>query len=111
YRQLLESLRELGILQRNLDRNNAYLVAKRSKTSKKQIKQFEIVMPGGFKIKETMVQKALAREEKPLPNIDPSEYSKIFVSNIPFNITDEELIECFNQFGEVESVKIPRNFH
>jgi ATP-dependent DNA helicase RecG len=110
YRQLLESLRELGILQRNFDRNKAYLVAKKTRTSKKQIKQFEIVVPASFKVKESVEQKSLEFKEKTETNIDPSEYSKVYVSNIPFNISEDELMECFSQFGEVESVKIPRHF-
>lgn len=110
YRQLLESLRELGILQRNFDRNKAYLVARKTRTSKKQIKQFEIVVPASFKAKESVEQKSIEFKEKTETNIDPSEYSKVYVSNIPYNISEDELMECFSQFGEVESVKIPRHF-
>lgn len=111
YRQLLESLRELGILQRNFDRNKAFLVAKKTRTSKKQIKQFEIVVPTTLKYKESIEQSKIEfRQTENIANIDPSEYSKIFVANIPFDVTEDELTTLFSQFGEVESVKIPRHF-
>jgi ATP-dependent DNA helicase RecG len=110
YRQLLESLRELGILQRSFDKNKAYLVAKKTKTSKKQIKQFEIVLPSTLNSKETIEQKRIDSEkDEPRVNIDTSEYSKTFVANIPYGVSEERLSEFFSQFGEVESVKIPRN--
>jgi hypothetical protein len=34
---------------------------------------------------------------------------KIFINNLPFNITETELLEAFKPFGEIESVKLVMN--
>jgi ATP-dependent DNA helicase RecG len=114
YRQLLESMKELGILRRNFDRNKAYLIAKNTRTSKKEIKQFEIVIPSSFKrLSETKpeIKKAFKPNVvKPEIPLDDLTYSKIYVTNIPYDTNENELIDFFKQFGDVVSVKIPRHF-
>ena len=112
YRQLLESMKELGILKRNFDRNKAYELAKKTKTSKKEIKQFEIIIPATFKTIPTKAEKVFetrnANNSEGREILDELSYSKVFVTNIPKDTDEIELTEFFNQFGDVVSVKIPK---
>jgi ATP-dependent DNA helicase RecG len=111
YRQLIESMKEIGILRRNLDRNKAYAVAKKSRISKKEIKQFEIVIPTSFKTTKPEISKVKPKVEKiPSAPLDDLTYTKIYVTNIPFDTNESELTDFFNQFGDVVSVKIPRHY-
>jgi len=114
YRQLLESMTELNILKRNFDRNKAYNIAKKTRTSKKEIKQFEIVIPPTFKttpiknIKQVDFDKDQYNTTKS-EILDELSYYKVYVTNIPYDTNKTELTDFFNQFGEVVSVKIPRH--
>ncbi|HTF17317.1 MAG TPA: ATP-binding protein [Chryseolinea sp.] len=111
YRQLLESMKELGILKRNFDRNKAYTVAKQTRTSKKQIKQFEIIVPSSFKSVKPDITKTKSKVEKVLKeSLDDLTYTKIYVTNIPSDTNEPELTDFFSQFGDVVSVKIPKHF-
>ncbi|WP_295213709.1 ATP-binding protein [uncultured Chryseobacterium sp.] len=114
YRQLLESMKELGIFRRNFDRNKAYEIAKKSRTSKKEIKQFEIVIPSSFKTSKDGKGKGIeikqARQVESNDLLDDLSYTKIYVTNIPFDINEIDLTDFFNKFGDVVSVKIPRRF-
>lgn len=125
YRQLLESLRQLGILKRTIERQKAKNIAWKNHTSKKEIKQFEIIVPSSFKTSKQpqtlepnkpIVKKVLPVKNEPVivqtvtTELDNSSYSKVYVTNIPYDTNESELTEFFSQFGEVVSVKIPRHF-
>lgn len=115
YRQLIESMKELGILRRNFDRNAVYAIAKKTRTSKKEIKQFEIVIPSTFKPasgKEVIAIEVKQPSTKTESNelLDDLSYSKVYVTNIPYDTNEEELNDFFSQFGDVVSVKIPKHF-
>ncbi len=106
YRQLLESLREYGILKRTLDRDKAYLTAKRLHQSKKEVKQFEIVLPGSI-VKDNL-EKTPSSRSPIVSKVDTSEYTKVYVSNIPYDSTEDELFRVFSSFGVVSSVQLPK---
>ncbi|WP_286882708.1 MULTISPECIES: ATP-binding protein [Sphingobacterium] len=110
YRQLLESLTQLGILKRNFDRNKAYAIAKKTSTSKKEIKQFEIIVPPTFKSNSVKINLSTSINKSETDMLDDFSYTKVFIPSIPFKTNKKELTEFFNQFGEVVSVVIPRNF-
>ncbi|MDW7774944.1 MAG: ATP-binding protein [Methanosarcinales archaeon] len=99
YRQLLESLQKLGILYRSVSKSRVSNKAKINKISKKGIPQFSIRIP-------VQIPVGSVKEEQ-TDNID---YAKIFVTNIPYDSTESELIEIFNQFGDVVNVSIPTNY-
>ncbi len=98
YRQLLESLREKNLLHRKVSANRAFQMAKNRKTSKKRIAQFGIRNPSEAKRTKP--------DEKPA---DTMEYAKVFVGNIPFEATEEDISEAFRECGEVVEVAIPIN--
>lgn len=109
YRQLLESLKAIGILRRNFGKNKAFMIARKTRTRKKEIKQFEIVIPSSFKVTKEPV-KQIPDEQKKEGHLDNYSYTKVYITNIPYDTDEDELCEFFNQFGEVVSVKIPRQF-
>ena len=97
-RQLLESLRKKNILYRTMTPNRAFNEAKRTRTGKKRIPQFAIRNPQ--EIKKT----------KPDPKAaDPTDYTIVYVGNVPFNTKEEDIAQVFSEFGEVVNVAIPSN--
>ena len=52
--------------------------------------------------------KEIQRRKRPVEGtVDEDEYSRVFVGNIPFEITQEELTEVFARYGTVSDVFIP----
>jgi ATP-dependent DNA helicase RecG len=101
YRQLLESLRELGILRRTVDKNRAHYAAAKQRIQVKQVPQFSIDLPG--------TAPAVARGATEAT--DDSDYAKIFVVNVAYETTENELLELFSDFGSVVECKIPTNWN
>lgn len=96
YRQLLESVYNLGILSRSVSRSASYAISKKRHTSRKRIPQFVIQVPV-----------ELMPVKKEPEAVDLSEYAKVYVVNIPYDTKEEELTELFSQFGDVDDVSIP----
>lgn len=96
YRQLLESLKKKGILYRSTPKDKAYRLAKARRTNKKNIPQFSIM-----KVEHTEDGKVT------LENIDTSDYAKIFVGNIPYDATEQDLKDIFRKLGSIENIHIP----
>ncbi|HEY5535294.1 MAG TPA: ATP-binding protein [Ignavibacteria bacterium] len=99
YRQLIESLRRMGILQSKLSRDQAASIGKRKGITRKSVPRYEIILP---------IQKVnLPVQEE---NIDNSDYAKIYLVNIPYEVTESEISDIFEKFGEVSDVTLPKDF-
>lgn len=99
YRQLLESLRKLGILHRGVSKTTAYQAAKNKKIPKKSVPQFSIQVPS------QKLSVCISSNDFD----DDSEYAKVFVHNVPYSTDEANIIDAFSRFGEVVDVKIPKN--
>jgi hypothetical protein len=42
---------------------------------------------------------------------DTSDYSKIYVGNLDYSVTEQQLREFFSQFGDVSDASIPADFY
>lgn len=94
YRELIESLRQLGILSSKMTSNEATMY-KRKYGSRKAIPRYMINKPSTGIIHEP--------EEE-----DRSDYARIYVGNIPWDAQETQLYETLGKFGEVVDVIIPR---
>lgn len=95
YRELLQSLRKLGILQTTMSSNEATKLIKKYKGSRKAVPRFKIQRPTSEAVKEVQ-------------DDDRSDYARIYVGNVPYVITENQLYEALGKFGEVVDVIIPR---
>jgi len=99
YRQLIESIRKLGILHNKLSRTDAHNLARKNRISNKAVPRYEITVP---------------TKQIPIPikseNVDTSDYSKVYIGNIPYAVTEAEISNIFEQFGEVSDVSLPKDF-
>jgi len=95
YRELIESLRKLGILETALSQTETTKARKKYNGSRKAVPRFTVKVPTQNQIIEK------SEEEF-------SDYARIYVGNIPYEIKEEEIIEAFSKFGEVVEVIIPR---
>jgi ATP-dependent DNA helicase RecG len=96
YRQLVQSLSDLGILKREVTASKAQTMAKRNKVSKKSIGQYKILPFFENKVVDSVPS-------------DKSDYAKVFVSGVDWLTTEIELEEIFSQFGDISDVVIPKN--
>lgn len=95
YRELIQSLRKLKILTATMSSNEASKHIKKYGGSRKAVPRFKIQRPGMGEILEY-------QEE------DRSDYARIYVGNIPYDVKEEQLYKALEKFGEIVDVVIPR---
>ncbi len=95
YRELIESLREKGILTATMSSNEASYHKKKYGGSRKAVPRYKIVKPESESIDQ-------------LEEEDRSDYARIYVGNIPYDVVEEQLYSSLEKFGEVVDVIIPR---
>lgn len=102
YRQILEDLRKLGILDSKVSSVEAQKMRLKKGVSKKSIPRFQIAPPS-----ESNQEKRISgkQEEKK----DKSDYAKIFVAGVDWYATESELEAVLSKFGEISDITIPRN--
>jgi len=109
YRQLIESLRNKGILVSEVSKPQANAIATKSKKDKKSIARFKIITPKSLD-KRPIIEIEKQIKSTPKSNIKPvddSDYSKLYIENLPFDCTEEEIKSIFTQYGEIEAIRIP----
>lgn len=108
YRQLIESLRQKGVLISEVSKPQAIKIAQKDKIrDKKSIPRFKIIKPNPNVSKVENKGKQRSFKTKKL---DSSSYSKIFIQNIPYDCTEEQIEEVFKKYGEIDSIDIPKNY-
>lgn len=95
YRELIESLRKLRVLTTTMSSNEATKIKSKYGGSRKAVPRYKIHIPTTQSI-ETI-------EEE-----DRSDYARIYVGNIPYDLKEEQMYEALGKFGEVVDVIIPR---
>jgi ATP-dependent DNA helicase RecG len=100
YRQLVESLVMIGILERKISANIAYNIAKKRKVSKKSIAIYQVKRAENY----SEVEKVRSYSQE-----DASDYAKVFIGNVDYETTEGDLEVLFSQFGELSDVHIHRD--
>ncbi len=100
YRQLIADLQKKGILISEIKKTAAQILAKKQRVSVKSIPRFKIILPNSISIKAEIERDS-----------DKSDYAKIYVTNLPYTITENQLEEYFTQFGEVSDIAIPKDHY
>lgn len=95
YRELIESLRAIGVLTATMSSNEASKYKNKYGGSRKAVPRYQIIKPNTKEISQI-------QEE------DRSEYARIYVGNIPYDVKEEQLYSALEKFGEVVDVIIPR---
>lgn len=111
YRQLLESLKQKGILSSEVSKTQALAIVRKARIKdRKSIPRFKISIPNnnlGISFNK-LPQKQTKTD---LSLFDDSDYAKLFINNIPFQSTEKELETLFSKYGEVSSVSIPKGYN
>lgn len=130
YRQIIESLRNKGLLISEVSKPQALVLTRKKRIKdRKSIPRFRIVTPVKENIKP-FAAKPVKENIKPIPviqikeNVNPihklvdenqfvdnSDYAKIFVENLSYNCTENELDNLFSKYGEVSSIQIPKSYY
>lgn len=101
YRQLISSLQKLNILISRVAKAQAQKLAKEQSKQIKSIPRFQIILP--------YIETKKITSEKLTQIEDSSDYAKIFVGNVDYYATEQEIESLFTQFGEVSDVHIHKN--
>ena len=105
YRRLIESLMRRGVLKAKVTRLQVQNFAIKHNIPRKSVPRYvvearsEALAAAG---KEISRRKRLVEG-----TMDKDDYSRVYVGNIPFEITQEELTEVFDRYGTVVDVFIP----
>ena len=92
YRQLLESLKEKGLLISEVAKPQALKIARAQKVI-------------------YYIPSLVKTEPQKKEILDDSDYAKIYIENIPFDASEEELVNLFSNYGEVVEVRIPKSHY
>lgn len=113
YRQLLESLRQKGILVSDVSKPQAMAIARKKRIKdKKAIPRFKIIAPNkDFVTAKKLPKKEISQEELITNSFDDSDYAKIFIENIPFDCSEDSLEVLFSKYGEISSIRIPKSHY
>jgi ATP-dependent DNA helicase RecG len=113
YRQLLESLRQKGILTSEVSKPQALALARKKRIKdKKAIPRFRITAPDkNIVIPKQLPKKELEKEDVKHSSFDDSDYAKLYIENIPFNCTEDDIENLFSKYGEISSIQIPKSHY
>ena len=100
YRQLVSSLQQKGILKTTLTKAEVRNSARSKRVGARDIPKFKIVRPEAKREK---------REQRADQDEGSGSVARLFVCNLPSAVREEELVEAFSRFGEVQEVVVPRN--
>lgn len=107
YRKLVDSLMRNGILLNKVERNRAKRIAKKDKIPFREYPRYVIAMP-----KALPQHVPLSRDKSARSTIAPEDVrndsNRVFVGNLPGTVSRADLLELFDQFGEVVEVFVPR---
>jgi ATP-dependent DNA helicase RecG len=100
YRQLIDILQKKGILISEIKKPLAQTLAKRQHVSVKSIPRFKIVLPNSLSDKIEIDKE-----------YDKSDYAKLYITNLPFSTTENQLEDFFSRFGEISDISIPKDHY
>ncbi|MFM7153445.1 MAG: ATP-binding protein [Bacteroidota bacterium] len=98
YRQLVESLAKLNLMERVVSREQVNTTARKRSIAPKSIGTYRIHLPGTFQ------KRTGEKSDK-----DTSDYARIFVTGLDSLVTEHELEILLTQFGTISEVIIPIN--
>jgi len=101
YRQLVESLADVGVLKRVVSANQAFGLAKKKSVPKKSIGIYRIEFPSDANY--NLVEKPIEK--------DSSDYSKVFVGGLDWFATEKDIEEILSKFGKISEIIIPKNYN
>ncbi|MCB0596956.1 MAG: putative DNA binding domain-containing protein [Lewinellaceae bacterium] len=105
YRQILEDLRKLGILESKVSSVEAQKMRQKKGVSKKSIPRFQISPPSN----ETHRRHPELTTQEQEEQRDDSDYAKVFVAGVDWYVSESELEAVLSQFGSISDIIIPRN--
>jgi len=101
YRRLIESMRRIGVLTDALTRKDVEKLARKRRITRKAVPRYVIHAPA------TPTTTHFPKETSVAPQTDETEYARVFVGNIPLEVTELQLVEAFQPYGDVVDVVIP----
>lgn len=94
YRELIESLQILNILENTMSQTQISAQSKIKKIPRKAIPRYKI---------------HLANEKiKSYQEDDRSDYARIYIGNIPYEVDDRDISNALSKFGEIVDIIIPK---
>lgn len=105
YRQLVKSLQELQILSSEIPKTKAQKLARKQRTSVRQIPRFRIGTPNQSDATRTRVSVGASDVDSDSP--DPN--ARLWISNLDYSVDESSLIDFLSGYAEVENIYMPRD--
>lgn len=108
YRTLVDSLFKIQVLGNKIERDSAKRLARHKKIPFRQFPRYEIKIP------KAQVMRDFALEPKKISetHVDEADIRKascsIYVSNIPYSVSNNEIYESLSALGEIAELIVPR---
>lgn len=110
YRQIVKSLQVLKVLVSAVPKQVAKRTAQQHRVSVRSIPRFKIVVRNEEEARPAVIAGSECKDGESSGASDddsPNPSSSIYIGNIPFNASEQELVEFLTAFGTVESLAIP----
>ena len=106
YRQVVYSLQTKGILETSLTKTAVSSIARKKGVGRRDVGRFKIKPGKDSRPKGSIPRKPLAATKE---NYNLNTAHSLYVGNIPPNTNKRDLIDAFSNFGQPETVSIPKN--
>lgn len=106
YRQLVRSLQNFGILTSEISKKDAQRKAQQRRISVRKIARFRIGTPRG---KDSLPPRSTTAVQENAVDDSPNPNARVWIGNLPFQVSEETLIEFISPYGEVEALFLPKN--
>lgn len=110
YRTLVDSLLKIKVLINKVERETAKRLARKKKIPFRQFPRYEITIPTSKIINKNI----LDIKHESAPKVDEADIRKIscsiYVGNLPFSASYEEIYESLSSIGEIAELIVPNKF-
>lgn len=100
YRQLVQSLQDVGILTSQITKKEATKESRKKRISVRRIPRFKIGVPTKSLVKMTLPIKTQLTERK-------NKLSRLWIGNLPYKLKRKELFTTLSKYVEIEDLFIP----
>jgi ATP-dependent DNA helicase RecG len=109
YRQLIQSLKDLGILTSQITKSEASRQSRNKKISVRQIPRFRIGVPSTLKISENSLISQSLKEVAGNALKTRHQY-RLWIGNLPYKLNKNTFFTFLSKYGEILDLFIPMSF-
>lgn len=107
YRQLIQSLKDIGILKSEISKDAAKRQSRNKRISVRKVPRFRIAIPPITKPVVPLTSQQPSKKDTESIDI-PNPQNRLWVGNLTYEVNEHTLISFLSKYGEVEELFVPR---